>query len=65
MDEYTFPDPETLLFIALIGGIVGAVTSVGTFVLFGVARDLGPRLQSPGPIEMLDRALREGLGEAA
>lgn len=65
MDEYTLPDPETLLFIALIGGVVGAITSVGTFILFGLARELGPQLDSPAPVAQLDRALRRMVREAA
>ena len=63
MNEQTLPDPETLLLIALIGGAVGAFTSVGTFVLFGLARELGPALESPLPIAMLDQAFRN-IGQA-
>ena len=65
MDDNTLPDPETLALIALIGGVVGAITSVGTFILFGLARELGPQLDSPAPIAQLDRAFRRSLREAA
>lgn len=65
MDERTNPDPETILIIGVIGGILGAISAVATFILFGLAEDVGPQIESPRPIAQLDEALRNVTRKAA
>ena len=43
MPEIEF-NPATLLLLAVIGGIFGAVSTVGTYVAFRVAREVGEEL---------------------
>lgn len=43
------PDPETLLIIGVISGIV----AVGTFILWDQARQIGPQVETPEPFKTL------------
>lgn len=47
------PDPETLGIIFLIGGTF----AVASFILYGIAVALGPRIESPPPIARLEAAI--------
>ena len=56
------PDPETLLIVGAIGALVG----VGTYILWDVARKLGPELETPEPFASLTQAVNRVLaGEAS
>ena len=48
-------DPETLLIVGVIGGLL----AIGTFVLYDWASRVGPQLETPGPVRALHNALLE------
>lgn len=55
------PDPETLLIIGVISGIV----AVGTFILWDQARQIGPQLETPEPLAIIFRRINLAVtGEA-
>jgi hypothetical protein len=55
--QFNPPDPETLLIIGAVGAIFGALTAVGTFLLYDWAERAGPRLETPGPVRLLAQSL--------
>ena len=41
------PDPETLLIIGIVSGLV----AMGTFILWDQARQIGPQVETPEPFK--------------
>jgi hypothetical protein len=60
-EQFNPPDPGTLLLIGAVGAVFGALTAVGTFLLYDWAERAGPRLRPPAPVQ----AIHESLAGAA
>lgn len=48
-----FADPEVLLIIGVVGGILGSIAAVTSFVLYGLATQVGTQIDSPPAVQML------------
>jgi hypothetical protein len=55
--QYDPPDPGTLFLIGAVGAVFGALTAVGTFLMYDWAERAGPRLQTPAPVQAIHESL--------